>query len=379
MVPYRGRFALRIARLILSILCAGWYFLSMETVPVVAIALLAAHAAFATIALMRAEFDTPLYLKTSLAVDAGYFLLWIWLAPLEWQPAMACAYLLTCTSVTRPVNTVSIVAGASLLAVFFSPAGSYTLAVSVIAMAAVAVSIAIYRHYLERRMSKTLRQNVIIRSQAQMAREAECQRIAADFHDGPLQSFVGFQMRLEIIRKQMERNPAVALEELRSLQELCKSQVTDLRAFVRSMRPVDDGMSLAASLARMAEALQRDAGIATTFTGEDLQDPQEIDLSLEILQIVREAFNNIQKHSGATRVSLKARRNGQALEIAIEDNGSGFPFAGKFSLDELDALRTGPISIKRRVRMLGGNLTIDSRPGEGVKLTIRVPCEADFA
>jgi two-component system sensor histidine kinase DegS len=222
-------------------------------------------------------------------------------------------------------------------------------------------------------MSTTLRHNVIIRSQAQTAREAERQRIAADFHDGPLQNFVGFQLRLEIIRRQLERNVDTAREELLQLQELCKSQVTDLRQFVRSMRPPDEGMSLAASLARVADGLQRDTGITCTFTGEELQDPPEVDVALEILQIVREAFNNIQKHSGATRVALSAHRRGRAVEIVIDDNGGGFPFAGAFNLEELESARLGPISIKRRIKMMAGELSIESRPGEGAKLTLRVP------
>jgi signal transduction histidine kinase len=371
MVPYRGRFALRIARLILSILCAGWYFRTNGFESTAATLLLAVHLGFAIFALVRWELESPSQLRLALAVDAGYYLLWVWLAPGSWQPVFASGYLLASVSLLQNlVSSAIMIAGATLIALV-SPAGSLTTAV--LGMSAVAMAVCIYRRYLEHRMSMTLHHNVVIRSQAQIAREAERQRIAADFHDGPLQSFVGFQMRLEIIRKQMERNPDAALEELHSLQELCKSQVTDLRSFVRSMRPVDEGMSLAASLARMAELLQRDTGIAATFTGEELHDPQEIDVSLEILQIVREAFNNIQKHSGATRVSLSARRRSSNVEIVIEDKGAGFPFAGTFTLDELDALRTGPVSIKRRIRMLGGDLQIDSRPGEGATLTIQVP------
>jgi len=57
----------------------------------------------------------------------------------------------------------------------------------------------------------------------------------------------------------------------------------------------------------------------------------------------------------------------------LEDNGSGFPFRGSFTLEELDLLRMGPASIKRRVRMLNGEMAVDSRPGEGVKITLRVP------
>jgi signal transduction histidine kinase len=132
-------------------------------------------------------------------------------------------------------------------------------------------------------------------------------------------------------------------------------------------------MSLNASLNRMADLLQRDTGITASYAGGDLHDPPEIEVSLEILQIVREAFNNIQKHSGATRVGLSAARLGRFVEINVEDNGRGFPFSGAFSLDELDALRLGPVSIKRRIKMLAGELMLESRPGDGSKLTVRVP------
>jgi signal transduction histidine kinase len=222
-------------------------------------------------------------------------------------------------------------------------------------------------------MSLLLRNNLIIRSQAEGAREAERQRIAADFHDGPLQSFISFQMRLEVIKKLMARDQAAALEELRQLQDLCRGQVADLRSFVRSMRPVDDGMSLSASLSRMVESFQRDAGIFATFTAEEFHDPSATELALEILQIVRETLNNIQKHSGATRVAVTAARGSQKLQVTVEDNGAGFPFSGKFTLDELELLRLGPVSIKRRVRMLGGDLVIESKPGEGSKLELRLP------
>ena len=92
-----------------------------------------------------------------------------------------------------------------------------------------------------------------------------------------------------------------------------------------------------------------------------------------MLQMVREALNNIQKHSGATRVAIGAARKDHRLEITVEDNGGGFAFTGSFSLEELELMRLGPGSIKRRVRMLGGDLMVDSKPGQGAKLAIRIP------
>ena len=71
----------------------------------------------------------------------------------------------------------------------------------------------------------------------------------------------------------------------------------------------------------------------------------------------------------ALSVGVRDRR----LEIRAEDNGGGFPFSGTFTLDELELLRLGPVSIKRRVRMLGGELQLESRPGHGASLQIRIP------
>jgi signal transduction histidine kinase len=231
---------------------------------------------------------------------------------------------------------------------------------------------AIQREYLEERLSNASRQTVLYRYDAEKAREAERQRIAADFHDGPLQSFISFQMRLEIVRKLLTRNQAAAVEELVQLQELCKGQVNELRSFVRSMRPVDVEGSLNATLRRVVEQFQKDSGIPATFSSAEFLDPAEPEVSLELLQIVREALYNVQKHSQATRVAVSVERTSSALEISIEDNGSGFPFSGKYTLEELDLLRLGPMSIKRRVRTLGGELLLDSRPGQGAGLRIRL-------
>jgi signal transduction histidine kinase len=232
--------------------------------------------------------------------------------------------------------------------------------------------LAIQREYLEERLSNSSRQTVLYRYDAEKARESERQRIAADFHDGPLQSFISFQMRLEIIRKLLTRDLTAATEELVQLQDLCKSQVNELRAFVRSMRPVDVEGSLNATLRRVVEQFQKDSGIPATFVSAEFLEPAEPEISLELLQIVREALYNVQKHSAATRVAVSIAKSDTVLEILVEDNGNGFPFSGRYTLDELELLRLGPMSIKRRVRTLGGDMVLDSKPGQGAGLKIRL-------
>ena len=101
------------------------------------------------------------------------------------------------------------------------------------------IVMALQKKALQDRLSAAAKQSIMFRSEAEHAREAERQRIAADFHDGPLQSFVGLQMRLEVVRKILERDAKLAMEELLQLQELTRMQSAELRAFVRGMRPVE--------------------------------------------------------------------------------------------------------------------------------------------
>ena len=232
-------------------------------------ALIAAYTVYSLGAVFAVRYETPLRAATAIVADATNFAIWTWQAPGDWQPALACGYLLGSTVLLHDLVRAAITFVAALfIALILPPGRNGNLVWTVVAAGGAAAAVGLYKRYLEERMSTTLRHNVMIRSQAQLAREAERQRIAADFHDGPLQSFISFQMRLEVIRKLLARDIEAGARELHQLQELCQSQVADLRSFVRSMRPADEGMGLAASLSRMAELFQRDTGIATTFSGE---------------------------------------------------------------------------------------------------------------
>ena len=60
-------------------------------------------------------------------------------------------------------------------------------------------------------------------------------------------------------------------------------------------------------------------------------------------------------------------------KLVINDDGNGFPFAGRFTLQELDDLRRGPTVIKERVRAVGGDMVIESTPGHGSRLEVTIP------
>jgi len=92
-----------------------------------------------------------------------------------------------------------------------------------------------------------------------------------------------------------------------------------------------------------------------------------------VVQMLREALHNVLKHASATRVAVSLERVAKTLELSVDDNGAGFHFSGVYTLDELELLRLGPVSFKRRARALNAEMTLESRPGRGAGLKLRVP------
>jgi len=211
---------------------------------------------------------------------------------------------------------------------------------------------------------------------AEKAREEESQRIASDFHDGPLQSFISMQMRLEILRKLLERDFEAGMQDLKQLQALAQAQIRDLRTFLHSMRPVDiDGGNLVVTLRRTAESFQKESGIPVAFASTSTPVGLPPEVTTEVLQMLREALHNVQKHAAATRVAVSLEKSDRGLEISVDDNGHGFNFAGAYSLEELELLRLGPASLKRRARGLNADMQLESRPGRGAGIKFRIPLQ----
>ena len=84
---------------------------------------------------------------------------------------------------------------------------------------------------------------------------------------------------------------------------------------------------------------------------------------------------NVRKHSGAKQVLVQLLEVQGRWELIIEDNGIGFPFSGRVSQSELDSTARAPAIIRERVRLIHGELTIESKPGRGSRVEISVPQE----
>jgi len=223
-------------------------------------------------------------------------------------------------------------------------------------------------------VSPALENIFLLRHLRARAIEAERSRIARDLHDGILQTLLSIEIQLDVLRRRVPAAPDQAVSGLASLQQTVKNEGAELRQTVTDLRPLRVQSADLVDLMRgFAERYRNESTVALDLLIDSAQLRAPDRVCREIFQIYREALNNIKKHAKASHVVVKLSQDDSRLVLVVDDNGEGFSFAGRFTGDELDRLRLGPISIKERARTVGGVLTVESNPGHGARLTIEVP------
>ena len=340
-------------------------------------ALLVLYLGYSVIVAVRGKAQTGMLGLLALFGDTVYFLIIASYGTedLVWTASLFFLFLLAEAISFYSAVEVVVITGVAVIFCAVLPYDSlHRLERTVIVAGILASGIAVHQKRKQGEMERLREEVEEAKATAEKARDVERQRIASDFHDGPLQSFISLQMRLEILRKLLERDFNAGLQDLKELQTLAGTQVRDLRAFLHSMRPVDiDGGNLIATARRAAESFQKESGLPVTFMGTSTPVGLPQEMTLEVLQMIRESLHNVQKHAGATRVAVTMEKSDRGLEISVDDNGHGFNFAGTYNLEELELLRLGPASLKRRARSLNADLQLESRPGRGAGLKFRIP------
>ncbi|MGB2628234.1 MAG: histidine kinase [Candidatus Acidiferrum sp.] len=227
---------------------------------------------------------------------------------------------------------------------------------------------------ISKHVSASLENVFLLRHLRARAIEAERSRISRDLHDGILQTLLSIEIQLDVLRRKVGTQPEQMESGLTSLQQTVKNEGAELRHLVTDLRPLRVQSADLVDLMRgFAERFRNESDLPLDLLidSADLHAPDRV--CREIFQIYREALNNIKKHAKASHVVVKLSQDDSRLVLVVDDNGEGFSFAGRFTGDELDRLRLGPISIKERTRTVGGVLTVESNPGHGARLTIEVP------
>ena len=199
-------------------------------------------------------------------------------------------------------------------------------------------------------------------------------RVARELHDGVIQSLIGLEMEVDVLRRQPEAPAAAVVDRLGHIQRILRQEVLNLRELMQQMKPIDiRPTQLLDFLVSMVDKFQRDTGISSRFvsTLQEISLPPRV--CNQLARIVQEGLVNARKHSGARKVMVQLGQHDGRLRLAIDDDGRGFDFSGRLDLSELDAIRKGPLVIKERVRTIGAELVVESVPGKGSRVEVSLP------
>jgi signal transduction histidine kinase len=201
------------------------------------------------------------------------------------------------------------------------------------------------------------------------AEETERRRLAHDLHDDFGQRLTALRMKLQLSKLRPDQRAAAIDDCIVMSEELMQ----DIRSFAHGLRPpLLDEVGLGPALRALVEAhIDPSASVKTIEVPERLPRlPPPIELA--VYRVVQEAIANVVRHSGATRLSVAARVEDGEIVVWVIDNGRGF------RPDQVHAAHEhlGLVSMRERASFAGGRLEVDSSPGRGTRLSLRVPVSA---
>lgn len=196
-------------------------------------------------------------------------------------------------------------------------------------------------------------------------------QLSRELHDGPTQSVAAIAMRVNYIRRLLERQPEQVPPELHKVEELARQTSREIRHMLFTLRPlVLETQGLVPALGELAKKMketygqnvlmQVQAGVDGLLTAND----QNL-----IFNIVDEAVNNARKHAEAEHIWIRLNTRDQALILEIEDDGVGFDM-GEVDANYDQRGSLGMINLRERAELLGGTLAIESAEGRGTRVTL---------
>lgn len=204
------------------------------------------------------------------------------------------------------------------------------------------------------------------------AQEEERKRLARELHDETGQSLTSLLVGLKLVEE------APSLEESRQHARLVRSLagdvLDDVRALARDLRPsVLDDVGLVAALERYTGEYAQRFNVAVDFQVVGFDNgrlsPQH---EIALYRIVQEALTNVAKYARAQNVSVLLEQRNHSIVAIVEDDGCGFE-AAKLMREHEDGKHLGLLGMKERAELLGGKLTIESKPGEGTTVFAQLP------
>lgn len=202
------------------------------------------------------------------------------------------------------------------------------------------------------------------------AQEEERRRVSREIHDGPAQSMANVVLRAELAERMMNQGSIDdAKVELRNLKNTVRDSLADVRRIIYDLRPMAlDDLGLVPALRRYVEAYKETKPFTINFklTGTEIRLPTPFEVA--IYRLVQESMNNIVKHAQATKVDILIHYGKEKIELMIQDDGVGFVM-----MEEKKEQAFGLVGMRERVRLLSGELQIESALNKGTTISIRIP------
>ncbi|MGV3569214.1 MAG: PAS domain S-box protein [Ramlibacter sp.] len=232
-----------------------------------------------------------------------------------------------------------------------------------------------------RELSEALARQRELAARSETVREEERTRIAREIHDELGSLLVALKMDVNWLDKRLSEQQgrdAVAAQDMRETMR-CKcrnmgraieSAVGNVGRIITDLRPsILDHQGLWAALEWQAHDFVQSAELALEW---DLQEPQPPELpqpqAMAVFRIFQEMLSNVGRHARASRVEVRIGCKGGRLRVAVADDGVGAP---REALEAPTAY--GVMGMRERARHFGGQLAIDSRPGQGSRFTLELP------
>ncbi len=208
------------------------------------------------------------------------------------------------------------------------------------------------------------------------SQEQERKRVASELHDGLGQDLLLIKSRLHAISSQFVHTPDLG-DRVLETSEVTSRAIAEVRAITAALRPAALGQI---GLTRALEWIVKQVSSAspTKFSTEieDIDGLLAADQEIHLYRIIQEGLNNVIKHSGAEQAIMEVRREPSDIHVSLYDNGRGF-----VPPSESGAGGPGPglglIGMAERSRVLRGELQLQSAPGRGTRLTVRIPIRGD--
>jgi signal transduction histidine kinase len=220
------------------------------------------------------------------------------------------------------------------------------------------------------RFQAGLRQYVAAITKSQ---EEERRRIARDLHDDTTQALIAIGQRVELARDLIPESPTEATEQLRDLRKMVTRTIDSVRQFSRDLRPTAlEDLGLVPALQYLVNNYMQKGGVTASLEVKGSPDGLTPDLEVTLYRILQECLMNVHKHAQATTVSVVAEFLPQLAIITVTDNGTGFTVPEEVA-DLARQGNYGLLGLRERAQLVGGQMIINSRPGEGTQVQAILP------